>query len=311
MSGARIEAFLEMLSAERGARPNTLAAYQRDLADADAFTRRRGRALEHARADDLAAYAAALTRAGLSAATAARRLSALRQFFRFLLLENVRGDDPTAKLEGPKRRAALPKTLALEEIERLIETASARGDHAGLRDRALIEILYGGGLRVSELIELPLKAAPRAGQTHMIVKGKGGKERMIVLGRMALDALHAYLAVRERFLPQKAALKREKAQRFLFPSATAADGKLTRRRVAQILDECARAAGLDAEKVSPHVLRHAFATHLVEGGADLRTVQKLLGHADIATTQIYTHVADGRLRALVESAHPLAKRRKG
>jgi integrase/recombinase XerD len=166
-------------------------------------------------------------------------------------------------------------------------------------------------LRVSELIELPLKAAPRAGQTHMIVKGKGGKERMIVLGRMALDALHAYLAVRERFLPQKAALKREKAQRFLFPSATAADGKLTRRRVAQILDECARAAGIDAEKVSPHVLRHAFATHLVEGGADLRTVQKLLGHADIATTQIYTHVADGRLRALVESAHPLAKRRKG
>jgi len=310
MSEARIEAFLEMLSAERGARPNTLAAYAHDLEDADSFTRERGRMLTQARSEDLAAYAAALTRAGLSPATAARRLSALRQFFRFLMLENARGDDPTAKLEGPKKRASLPKTLDTNEIERLIETASAHGDASAQRDRALIEILYGGGLRVSELIELPLKASPRPGQSHMMVKGKGGKERMIVLGRKALDALGAYIAVRDAFLPKQKPAKREKAQRWLFPSATAKDGKLTRRRVAQILDKHARGAGLDPRRVSPHVLRHAFATHLVEGGADLRTMQTLLGHADIATTQIYTHVADGRLKTLVQSAHPLAKRRK-
>jgi integrase/recombinase XerD len=310
MSGARIEAFLEMLSAERGARPNTLAAYAHDLQDADAFARARGRALAQARADDLAAYAASLTRDGLAPATAARRLSALRQFFRFLLLENARGDDPTAKLEGPKRRASLPKTLDVNEIERLIAAAGGRGEASAPRDRALIELLYGGGLRVSELIELPLKAAPRPGQAYMIVNGKGGKERMVVIGAMALEALRAYLIARESFLPQKAPGKRAKAQRWLFPSATAADGKLTRRRVAQILDECAKSAGLDPTRVSPHVLRHAFATHLVEGGADLRTVQTLLGHADIATTQIYTHVADGRLKTLVESAHPLSKRRK-
>ncbi len=310
MSDARIEAFLEMLSAERGARPNTLDAYARDLSDASGFVARRGRALSEARAEDLAAYAASLTQAGLSAATAARRLSALRQFFRFLLMENARGDDPTAKIEGPKKRQALPKTLDSNEVDKLIAAAGARGDAAGLRDRALLEVLYGAGLRVSELIELQLKSAPRPGQAHMIVKGKGGKERMVVLGRAALAALRDYLTVREAFLPQKTKQKREKAQRWLFPSATAADGKMTRRRVAQILDDAAFAANLDPARVSPHVLRHAFATHLVEGGADLRSVQKLLGHADIATTQIYTHVADGRLKTLVENAHPLSKRRK-
>ena len=215
MVDMRIEAFLEMLSAERGARPNTLAAYQHDLEDASHFTRARGRALETADATDLAAYAASLTQTGLSAATAARRLSALRQFFRFLLLENARGDDPTAKLEGPKRRASLPKTLDARDIERMIDVARAPGTDAAMRDRALIELLYGGGLRVSELIELPLKSAPRPGQSSMIVYGKGGKERMIVLGRMALDALDAYLAVRERFLPQNAALRRDKAQRWM------------------------------------------------------------------------------------------------
>ena len=310
MSRARIEAFLEMLSAERGARLNTLSAYAGDLEDADAFVRARGRSLAEAQAEDLAAYAAAMTRDGLASATAARRLSALRQFFRFLLLENARGDDPTAQIEGPKRRHNLPKTLDAHEIERLIETAGAHDDATALRDCALIELLYGGGFRVSELTELPLKAAPRPGQTHMIVKGKGGKERMIVIGRKAIEALARYLQARDAFLPKKTPEKREKAQRWLFPSATARDGKLTRRRVAQILDKHARSAGLDPRRVSPHVLRHAFATHLVEGGADLRTVQTLLGHADIATTQIYTHVADGRLKTLVESAHPLSKRRK-
>ncbi len=310
MSAApRIEAFLEMMSAERGARPNTLNAYARDLIDADAFTCKRGNALDRAGAEDLHAYAAQLGKRKLAASTTARRLSALRQFFRFLLLEKMRDDDPTALLDTPKREQTLPRTLDGPEIEKLIEAAGARADTAGLRDRALAELLYGGGFRVSELVDLPLKAAPKPDQRHMIILGKGGKERLVVLGGKALEALGAYLAARESFLP-KDEIRREKAARWLFPSATAKNGRMTRRRVAQILEYAARAAGIDPARVSPHVLRHAFATHLVEGGADLRTVQKLLGHADIATTQIYTHVADGRLKALVNSAHPLAKRRR-
>jgi integrase/recombinase XerD len=173
----------------------------------------------------------------------------------------------------------------------------------------LIELLYGAGLRVSELVSLPLRAAPKPGQDHMIVEGKGGKERVAALGRPALAALAAHLAARTAALP-KNEVQRERAARWLFPSASAADGKLTRRRVAQILEAVAAKAGIDPARVSPHVLRHAFATHLVEGGADLRTVQTLLGHADIATTQIYTHVAEGRLKTLVETKHPLARRRK-
>jgi integrase/recombinase XerD len=305
----RIEAFLEMMSAERGARANTLNAYARDLMDADAFAAKRGRDLDKASAEDLHAYAAHLGKRKLATSTAARRLSALRQFFRFLLLERMRNDDPTALLETPKREQILPRTLDGPEIEKLIEAAGARADSSGLRDRALAELLYGGGFRVSELVDLPLKAAPKPGQRHMIILGKGQKERMVVLGAKALEALSAYLTARESFLPKEPA-KRERAERWLFPSATAKSGRMTRRRVAQILGYAARTAGIDPARVSPHVLRHAFATHMVEGGADLRTVQKLLGHADIATTQIYTHVADGRLKALVNSAHPLAKRRR-
>lgn len=297
---ALIEAFLEMLSAERGARANTLDAYKRDLDDARAELKS---GLAGARADAIEAYVAGLSTRGLSPATARRRISALRQFFRFLLQENTRSDDPTARLDSPKRARALPKTLTLAEIERLIEAAE------NPRDRALIELLYGAGLRVSELVSLPLRAAPKAGAAHMIIEGKGGKERLVALGRPALAALEAHLAARASALP-KLESKREKAQRWLFPSMSAADGKLTRRRVAQILEDAAAKAGIDPARVSPHVLRHAFATHLVEGGADLRTVQTLLGHADIATTQIYTHVAEGRLRTLVETKHPLARRRK-
>jgi integrase/recombinase XerD len=297
---ALIEAFLEMLSAERGARANTLEAYARDLEDA------RGalpRGLAQADASAVEAYVAGLAKRGLSAATARRRISALRQFYRFLMEEKARADDPTSRLDAPKRARALPKTLSLAEIERLIAAADS------LRDRAMIELLYGAGLRVSELVSLPLRAAPRPGQEHMIVEGKGGKERLVALGRPALAALAAYLLERESALP-KNARQRQKAERWLFPSASAADGKLTRRRAAQILEAAAAKAGLDPARVSPHVLRHAFATHLVEGGADLRTVQTLLGHADIATTQIYTHVAEGRLKTLVQTKHPLARRRK-
>jgi integrase/recombinase XerD len=297
---ALIEAFLEMLSAERGARANTLDAYARDLEDARAEVRG---GLKGASAVAIEAYVAGLSKRGLSAATARRRISALRQFYRFLLSENVRAHDPTSRLDAPKRARSLPKTLSSEEIARLIDAAESA------RDKALIELLYGAGLRVSELVSLPLRAAPKSGQAHMIVEGKGGKERMVVLGGPALKALDAHLAARMSALPKQEA-QREKAQRWLFPSTSAADGKLTRRRVAQLLEAAAAKAGIDPARVSPHVLRHAFATHLVEGGADLRTVQTLLGHADIATTQIYTHVAEGRLKTLVETKHPLAKRRK-
>jgi len=296
---ALIESFLEMLSAERGARANTLDAYARDLEDARAEVRG---GLRGASADAVEGYVAGLAKRGLSAATARRRISALRQFYRFLLQENVRGDDPTSRLDAPKRARALPKTLSVEEIERLIDAAD------GPRDRAIIELLYGAGLRVSELVSLPLRAAPKAGQEHMVIEGKGGKERVVALGRPALAALAAHLEARALALP-KADAQRERAQRWLFPSASAADGKLTRRRVGQMLEGAAAKAGIDPARVSPHVLRHAFATHLVEGGADLRTVQTLLGHADIATTQIYTHAAEARLKTLVETKHPLAKKK--
>jgi integrase/recombinase XerD len=297
--GALIESFLEMLSAERGARANTLDAYQRDLDDA-----RLGMSggVAGASAERVEAYVASLAARGLSPATVRRRISALKQFFRFLMQENVRADDPTARLDPPKRARSLPKTLSVEEIERLIAAAERP------RDKAIIELLYGAGLRVSELVSLPLRTAPKPGQAHMIIEGKGGKERMVALGRPALEALDAHLAAREAALP-KAEAQRAKAMRWLFPSASAADGKLTRRRVAQILEDACVEAGIDPTRVSPHVLRHAFATHLVEGGADLRSVQTLLGHADIATTQIYTHVAEGRLKTLVETKHPLARRR--
>ena len=294
---ALIEAFLEMLSAERGARANTLDAYARDLEDARAHVRG---TLLSANAEAIEAYVAGLAQRGLSAATMRRRISALRQFYRFLLQENTRTDDPTSRLDAPKRSRSLPKTLSVEEIERLIDAAE------NARDKALIELLYGAGLRVSELVSLPLRAAPKPGQEHMVIEGKGGKERLVVLGRPAQAALALHMETREAALP-KLETRREKAKRWLFPSQSAADGKMTRRRVAQILEAAAAKAGISPSRVSPHVLRHAFATHLVEGGADLRTVQTLLGHADIATTQIYTHVAEGRLKTLVETKHPLSR----
>ncbi len=297
---ALIESFLEMLSAERGARANTLDAYARDLEDAREHVKG---ALGHAGAEAIETYVASLNARQLAPATVRRRISALKQFYRFLIGENVRADDPTSRLDPPRRARALPKTLSVDEIERLVDAAESP------RDRALIELLYGAGLRVSELVSLPLRAAPRPGQDHMIIEGKGGKERLVALGRHALAALEAHLAARAAALPKTEA-QRERAARWLFPSASAADGKLTRRRVAQVLEAAAAKAGIDPARVSPHVLRHAFATHLVEGGADLRTVQTLLGHADIATTQIYTHVAQERLRTLVETKHPLARKRK-
>ena len=297
----RLEAFLEMLAAERGAARLTLEAYRNDLAQAAAFLKRRGIALADASGDDLRKYMAGMAEAQLAASTAARRLSALRQFFRFLVLEKARRDDPTAALDGPRPKRPLPKILQEDEAARLVETAKKKKGAEGARLLCLVELLYGSGLRVSELVSLPLAAAKRDPR-FLVVRGKGAKERLVPLGRPARRSLEDYLDQRDRFL------KDGTASRWLFPSR-GATGHLTRRRCGQLLKELALAAGLDPAKLSPHVLRHAFASHLVDRGADLRSVQEMLGHADIATTQIYTHVQSERLKRLVTQAHPLARKK--
>lgn len=297
----RIGAFLDTLRAERGAADNTIEAYRRDLEDASSYLRANRSTLVEAGERDLSAYVRDLAERGMSAATVARRLSALRRFFRFQLGDGERQDDPTSRLDGPTLRRDPPDVLSREEVGRLIETAEGDGPH-GLRALCLIELLYGAGLRASECCDLPLSALPHGGTTTLIIRGKGDKERIAPLGRPALAALKAYLAVREEFLPKSAA--RRTAERHVFPSR-GSGGRLTRRRLAQILEEIAIKAGVDPARVNPHALRHAFATHLLSGGADLRAVQLLLGHADISTTQIYTHVLEDRLKSLVRDLHPL------
>ena len=287
-----------MLAAERGASLNTLQAYGRDLDRFAAFAARRGLAPEAADGEALRAFAAAESRAGLSPRTTARRLSTLRGFHRFLFLEGVRTDDPGAALESPRQGRPLPKVLSEAEVDRLLAEAR-RGDRPeDLRLAALVELLYATGLRVSELVSLPLAAGVRDPRV-IIVRGKGGRERMVPLSDPARRALRVYLAVRRRFLPAGADSK------WLFPSR-GASGHLTRHRLGQLLKDLALRAGLDPSKVSPHVLRHAFASHLLDHGADLRSVQTMLGHADISTTQIYTHVLNERLKSLVRTHHPLA-----
>src|SRR5665213_429395 len=304
MSGADwTDAFLEMMAAERGAAANTLTAYARDLADAATFLAKGGADLASAGAGDIEAWFADLGARDLSPATAARRRSAVRQFYRFVMGEGWRADDPSRRVEAPRQGRPLPKVLSGEEVERLIGAAGARDGAAGLRLAAMIELLYASGLRISELVALPL-AALAADPAYLIVMGKGGKERLAPLNGAARAAVKAYIAARPALLP-----KRAKPNPWLFPSR-GRSGRLTARRFAQLLDEAAVAAGVDPAKVSPHVLRHAFATHLLEGGADLRVVQTLLGHADTATTQIYTHVTQDRLREVVETRHPLARGRK-
>jgi len=309
-SGTVVEIFLEMMSAERGAAGNTLAAYRRDLEHLTAFLARRERSLWDAVTEDLRAYLAALSRAGMAPTTAARRLSTLRQFYRFLFAEGHRSDEPTAALDGPRRGRPLPKILGEAEVEVLIGAARARRGREGLRLVALLEVLYATGLRISELVALPRAAVARDPRV-LIVRGKGGKERMIPLSEPARAAVASYLAAERQAAGSDAARRRALDSKWLFPSR-GRGRHLTRQRVAQMLKELAVAAGLDPGKVSPHVLRHAFASHLLDHGADLRAVQKMLGHADISTTQIYTHVLDERLRTLVREHHPLAKgRRRG
>jgi integrase/recombinase XerD len=300
--GARlIENFLDMMSAERGASANTLAAYRRDLLDFCGAVGPTGANLRSASSATVKLYIATLS--GLAASTQARKLSSLRQFFAFLYSEGIRPDDPTTTIETPRRTRPLPKVLSRSDIDTLIATAREKKDAESLRLICILEILYAAGLRVSELVNLPLVTA-RNREGFLLIKGKGQKERLAPLNGAARKAIAAYLKVWDEFLP-----KGVRESKYLFPSR-GAEKHLTRRRVHQMLKALALKANLDPEKLSPHVLRHAFATHLVEGGADLRSVQTMLGHADIATTQIYTHVASERLREVVHAAHPLAKEKR-
>ncbi len=295
-----IEAFLEMMSAERGAGINTLAAYRRDLLD---FASGAKKGLAGAGREEVKSFLARLSASGIAQSSQARKLSALRQFYGFLFSEELRSDNPTEAVDAPKSRRPLPKILSASDMEAMLGAAGTEAEKnaEGKRLLAIVEMLYAGGLRVSELAGLPL-ASVKGKENFVLVRGKGNKERLAPLNPSARAAIKAYLEVRGEFLPKDAA----RAERYLFCSR-GAHGFLTRQRLHQLLKSLALKAGLDPAKVSPHVLRHAFATHLVEGGADLRSVQSLLGHADIATTEIYTHVARDRLKRVVEKAHPLGR----
>ena len=302
--GRHLEAFLEMLAAERGAAPNTLAAYRADLLDFAAFARRAGlEAFAAAEPEVLRDYLRSLSDAGLSPRTAARRLSTLRQFFGFLGREGLRADDPTPLLDSPRLPPSLPKPLAEAEVAALIEGASRLPGHRGPLAVAALELLYSAGLRATELVTLPA-AALREDQPMVAVRGKGGRERLVPISARAREAVLAARAARASG-PKKAG-RPPPPPRWLFP-ARGASGHMTRQGLGLLLKDAALAAGLDPERVSPHVLRHSFASHLLGHGADLRSLQLLLGHADIATTQIYTKVLEERLRALVEAHHPLAE----
>jgi integrase/recombinase XerD len=299
-----IALYLDMLAAERGAGANTLAAYGRDLADFAAYLAGAGRSVAAAATEDLRGYLADLSRRGMRPATVARRLSAIRQLYRFLYAEGRRKDDPAAVLEGPKRGRPLPKTLTLGEVDRLLRAAANIDPAAALplrlraaRLTCLVEMLYATGLRVSELVALPASAARRDAR-FIIVRGKGNKERLVPLNDAAKRATASYLALLAEAQPGT-------DSKWLFPSF-GDSGHLTRQHLGRELKALAAAAGLKTTQVSPHVLRHAFASHLLHNGADLRVVQTLLGHADISTTQIYTHVLEERLKSLVRDLHPLA-----
>lgn len=300
-SAARIEAFLEMMSAERGAAENTLSSYRRDLEDA---SQQIGGGLAGAAAADIRAYLDDIAARGFAPTSQARKLSAIRQFFKFLYAEGLRGDDPTGTLDSPKKGRPLPKTMSEADTGRLLDRAAleagddVNGDRpAALRLHALVEVLYATGLRVSELVGLPVTVAQRDDRFFM-VRGKGDKERMVPLSVKARVAMRAWLTARA-MVPAFA------DSPFLFPAA-GDRGFLSRQVFARDLKGLAARAGISAAKISPHVLRHAFASHLLQNGADLRAVQQLLGHADISTTQIYTHVLEERLVRLVNDHHPLA-----
>jgi integrase/recombinase XerD len=301
-----VELFLDMLAAERGAGDNTLAAYRNDLDDLSAHLRAAKRTIADATTDDLREFIASLDERGFKASSLARRLSAVRQLYRFLYAEGRRADDPAAVLEGPKRTRALPKVLSIADVDGLLTQARANSENTdqppaqrlrAARLLCLLEVVYATGLRVSELVALPASAA-RRDQRMLVVRGKGGKERLVPLNSQAKRAMAEYLELR-------ASADRHGQSKWLFPSF-GEQGYLTRQHFARELKSLGQACGIQPARLSPHVLRHAFASHLLHNGADLRVVQTLLGHADISTTQIYTHVLEERLKTLVRDLHPLA-----
>lgn len=298
MNGAAmVEAFLEMMIAERGASDNTLAAYRRDLEDAQ---QNMPDGVASASAADVRAYVGDVAARGFAGSSQARKLSALRQFYKFLYAEGYRGDDPSGPVDSPRKQRSLPKILSEAETGRILDVAAAeaqKGDPARVRMHALIEVLYATGLRVSELVSLPATVAQRD-ERFFIIRGKGGKERMAPLSPKAREAMRQWLALRNS---DPGLIESP----WLFPSSSEA-GYLPRQVFARDLKSLAALTGISAAKVSPHVIRHAFASHLLQNGADLRAVQELLGHSDISTTQIYTHVLEERLVSLVRDHHPLA-----
>jgi integrase/recombinase XerD len=304
---AHIELFLDMLAAERGAGENTLAAYRNDLDDLSAHLRAQSIAIIDADTDDLRGFLKSLDERGFKASSLARRLSSVRQLYRFLYAEGKRTDDPAAVLEGPKRARTLPKLLSIKEVDGLLAQARANAENAdqpaaqrlrSARLLCLLEVVYATGLRVSELVALPASAA-RRDQRMLVVRGKGGKERLVPLNQAAKRAMAEYLVLH-------AEAKVDAQSKWLFPSF-GETGHLTRQHFARELKALGTACAIDGARLSPHVLRHAFASHLLHNGADLRVVQTLLGHADISTTQIYTHVLEERLKSLVRDLHPLAE----
>jgi integrase/recombinase XerD len=307
--------FLDMLAAEQGAGNNTLDAYQRDLEDLATFLTAQRKDFSSAVTEDLRGYLAELDTRGFKSSTVARHLSAIRHLFRFMLSEGHRGDDPAAILSGPKRARPLPKVLSIADVDLLLAQAKKMAERAeqshgkalrSMRLWCLLEILYATGLRVSELVTLPLSAA-RQNARMIVVRGKGNRERMVPLNDAARGAMRDFLALRKAgaaTAPKAAAKGSVKSANWLFPSS-GESGHLTRQHFARELKELAQSVGISARLVSPHVLRHAFASHLLHNGADLRIVQTLLGHTDISTTQIYTHVVEERLKSLVRDLHPL------
>ena len=313
---AHIESFLEMMSAERGAAENTLAAYARDLEDLGDFLSVRGVRVGNAASSDLSAYLGHLAAQGFAASSQARRLSALKQFYKFLYAEGLRADDPTGILDSPKKGRPLPKTMRIDEVDRLLQQAAEEAAAPGrdrltrLRMQVLIELLYATGMRVSELVSLPARVLDQEGR-FLVIRGKGNKERLVPLSRTAISALKAYgqlKAEEDRALAAEGRPNHAENP-YLFP-ASGEQAYLARQVFARELKGLAARAGLPADFLSPHVMRHAFASHLLQNGADLRVVQELLGHSDISTTQIYTHVLDEQIQHLVETHHPLAKQAK-